>query len=61
MTEEKTPKPYKVSVVDRQTGGARPRAADTVTDSDTDTSLDGEPPEAGSDADSPDRLAAASK
>ncbi len=55
MTEEQGPKPYKVSVVDRETGGARPRATDA------DTSAEVEQPDDGSDAGSPDPKAAAPK
>jgi hypothetical protein len=57
MTEEPGPKPYKVSVVDRETGGARPSPRDA--DADTDTSPEVEAPDDGSGADSPDPKAAA--
>ena len=44
MTEEQTPKPYKVSVVDRETGGARRSTADGDTDTDVDTDTDSSRP-----------------
>lgn len=59
MTEEPTPKPYKVSVVDRETGGARPRPTDS--DADAETSPELEPTDDGSDAESPDPTAATAK
>jgi len=61
MTEKQDPKPYKVSVVDRETGSVRPSrgaGADTFSEAD---SADVEETEEESDADSPDPKPAASK
>jgi hypothetical protein len=57
MTEEPGPKPYKVSVVDRETGGARPRAG--AAEADADTSPEVESPDEGTDATTPAPKAAA--
>ena len=59
MTEEQTPKPYKVSVVDRETGGARPRDTGTDTDADASSDVEIEAEDDGSDAGSPDPKPAA--
>jgi hypothetical protein len=62
MTEKQAPKPYKVSVVDRETGSVRPsrRAADTDTSSEAD-GTEVEETEVGSEADNPEPTGAAPK